>query len=253
MGPSTTKPSGRPCSLLARKLAKVFEAMIARNHGRTSGAVWFVADELRWVESGQPLVVGCRADDRDAIGRRLTRGEQIEDVRDLLGDAGSHQHRVDTGQHRAVQRVERRELDLLEVVDPDETVVAVLGEPDLGEVGEHGQVDERRRWIESLRRHGEVARAGRSAAGAVVATQHTFDDVGSDEVSRMPGAGVRRDRRRSIGGRARRRGPPRTPRRVGPFGKRPRPTPTTRHRRPSRLGSVSATSSVHPIPLATYR
>jgi len=40
------------------------------------------------------------------------------------------------GQHGAVQRRRRGELDLLRIIDADEAVVAILGEEYLGEVGD---------------------------------------------------------------------------------------------------------------------
>ena len=116
--------------------------------------------ERHGVEAGQPLVVRRSTCHRDAVCRRLPGSKQVEDVGDLLGYSGSHQHGVDPGQHGAVQRVEHRELDLLEIVDPHQAVVAFLGKPDLGEVGEHGQIDQRPRRIEPLCGHHEIALPG---------------------------------------------------------------------------------------------
>ncbi len=151
---------GTPVNTLgeeARQGVRGDDRQESRSNQRSCGRV---ADERGGVESRQSLVVRRRAGDRNAIGRRLPRRKKIEDVRDLLRYSGSHQHHIDARQHRAVQRIQRRELDLLEIVDPDETAVAFLGERDLSEIGEHGQIDERRGRIESMRRHRQVPRAG---------------------------------------------------------------------------------------------
>ena len=74
-------------------------------------------------------------------------------------DAGAHQHVVHSGQHRAVDRVGGRQLELLEVVDADRPVVALLRQPDLGEVGDHGELTQRRRRLDPTEWHAAVARA----------------------------------------------------------------------------------------------
>ena len=70
-------------------------------------------------DDGRGLFIRLLADDVDGIRRRLVVREPIERAGHLHRDAGAHEHVVDAGQHRAVERGQVRNLDLLEVVDPD--------------------------------------------------------------------------------------------------------------------------------------
>ena len=65
--------------------------------------------------------------------------EPIEDAWDLRRDPGSHQDDIDVGEHRSVQAGKRGELDLLEVVDADDPVVALLRQEHLDEVRQDQQ------------------------------------------------------------------------------------------------------------------
>ena len=82
-----------------------------------------------------PVVGGVTVDlHREPDG--LVAGQLVEQRRDVARDAGAHQHDVDAGEHRAVRRRRRGHLHLLQVVDPDRPVVALLGQPDLDEVAQ---------------------------------------------------------------------------------------------------------------------
>ena len=78
--------------------------------------------------------------DVDAQLRGLAGREVVQDARDGLRDAGAHEHEADAGEHRAEERRQRRELDLLEVVDAHGMVVTLPGEEDLGEVARDGEI-----------------------------------------------------------------------------------------------------------------
>jgi len=60
----------------------------------------------------------------------------IENARYQSRNAGAHQDEVNAGEHRAEKRRKRRELDLLEIVDADQSVVLSLGKTHLDEIGD---------------------------------------------------------------------------------------------------------------------
>ena len=87
---------------------------------------------------GMALALGG-AGDIDWLADRLVPGQRAEQPGHLPRDAGSHQHRVDAGQHRAVGCRGHRHLDLLKVVHPHRASMALPGQPDLSEVRHHRQ------------------------------------------------------------------------------------------------------------------
>ena len=65
--------------------------------------------------------------------------QRIQHAGHLHGNAGTHEHDIDTCEHRAVQAGEDRKLDLVQEVDPDDAGMALLGEIHLDEVGQDQQ------------------------------------------------------------------------------------------------------------------
>ena len=68
--------------------------------------------------------------------------EAVEDAGDADRDAGAHEDGRHAGEHRAVDRRQDRQLDLLEVVDADGPVVPLTREEDLDEVRDDAELDE---------------------------------------------------------------------------------------------------------------
>ena len=89
---------------------------------------------------------------------RLMNGQLVQQLGDLRGDPGPHQHVVHTGEHRPVCRTRRGHLDLLQEVDPDQAVMTLLGQPHLGEVGHDRQLQ-----VGCARTHGSAWGRGRTA------------------------------------------------------------------------------------------
>ncbi|MFD2357714.1 hypothetical protein ACFSTC_63200 [Nonomuraea ferruginea] len=102
------------------------------------------------------------------------------------GIAGADQHVVDPGQHRAVDGGGRGHLDLLQVVDADQSVVPLLGQVHLGEVGHHGQLVQRAALPQAQPGHGPVRRALGDAARHEVAPQHPRGHLGHREGGQRP-------------------------------------------------------------------
>ena len=91
-------------------------------------------------------------------------GKLIQHSRNLYRYSGAHNHVVHAGEHRAVQRRQVRGLDLLEVVDADQTAVPFAGQPHLGVVRADRQFDKRRI---GMQRPGGNAAIGDPLADAV--------------------------------------------------------------------------------------
>jgi hypothetical protein len=98
--------------------------------------------------------------------------ELVEKVWDLPRDPGSHQHVVDSGQHRPERGRRGGHLYLLHVVDADDSLVAFLRQPHLDEVAKETQLLLRPRGGERQLRDGEVWLALRAAAREEVPRQH---------------------------------------------------------------------------------
>jgi len=96
-----------------------------------------VRGERRRVEGG---LRGRTAADVDRHGARPVLGELVEQVRDLARDARADQDDVHAREHRSVDRRRGGRRELLREVDPDEAAVALLGEPDLDEAADDGQL-----------------------------------------------------------------------------------------------------------------
>ena len=132
----------------------------------------------------EPLA--ARADDVDGDLTDAAFGQAVEEPRQLGGYAGPDDHEVGTGEHGPVCRCRRRHLDLLQIVDPDEPIVAFFGEEDLYEVGRHDEVG------------GEPARVQRQAwheaEGLVrldstlyeIALEDLFGNLGVREAGKRP-------------------------------------------------------------------
>ena len=72
----------------------------------------------------------------------LVKRQPVQESRYLAGDARPHQDVVHTSEHGSVCRTRRGHLDLLQEVDPHHAVMALLGQPHLGEVGHDRQLQE---------------------------------------------------------------------------------------------------------------
>ena len=140
------------------------------------------AEECLWIEAEHHALVGARARDRERVGRRLVVHEAIEHRRDAHRDAGAHQHVVDAGQHRAVDRGQVRRLDLLEVVDADGIGVSFLCQIDLDEVGDHDQRLPGHRRLVRAHLHAAPGLAIGLAAGNVVGVPDVFGELRHGEV-----------------------------------------------------------------------
>ena len=111
---------------------------MARNRGRRSGGR-SIAEQARGVELA--AAYGARHRARPRRCRPTSPGREVaQQPRDLARDAGAHQHVVDAGEHRAVRGRRRGHLHLLQVVDADRPVVALLGQPHLDEVADDGEL-----------------------------------------------------------------------------------------------------------------
>ncbi len=66
--------------------------------------------------------------------------ERVERSGNFPRNAGAHQHAIDPGQHRPIERGLVRELQLRQEVDTDLAVVALLGKVHLDEVRKHRQL-----------------------------------------------------------------------------------------------------------------
>ena len=144
---------------------------MARKYGRASSG-GDRSDDLGRIEPNHELARWIRIGHRDSVLDRPTVREIGEQARYLDRDAGAHQHVVHSGQHRAVDRVGGRQLELLEVVDADRPVVALLRQPDLGEVGDHGELTQRRRRLDPTEWHTAIARALRPSTRREPPVEH---------------------------------------------------------------------------------
>ena len=108
-------------------------------------------------------------------------GQDVEQPRDLRGDARAHEHVVDAGEHGAVGGGRRGHLHLLEEVHAHQAVVALAREPDLGEVGDHGQLERRLAGPQRQPGAGPVRLAGAPTTLAEVALQHALGHRGHRE------------------------------------------------------------------------
>jgi hypothetical protein len=103
-------------------------------------------------------------------------GQLAQQVRDVTRDAGPHQHEVDPGEHRTVGGGRGGHPQLLEVVDADQAVVTLLGQPDLGEVAQDRQLLRCRGLVHGEPGHGAV----RSARGSPIRLEVARDGASSD-------------------------------------------------------------------------
>ena len=71
----------------------------------------------------------------------LVFGEAIQEPWDIAWDPGADQYDVDAREHGPVEGGRGRHLDLLQEVDPDEPVVALLREPHLDESGHRRELE----------------------------------------------------------------------------------------------------------------
>jgi len=135
---------------------------------------------------GGLAVRGGGALDPDRHLHRFVARQPVEQTRQVGRVSGAHQHVVDAGQHRAVARVRDRQVDLAEVVDAHLTVMALLGEVDLDEVGGDGEFGERPGRSQAEPQHGPERHPGRRATGHVVGAQDPFGHAGQGEPAQRP-------------------------------------------------------------------
>ncbi len=233
VGPSTMKPSGPDLGVAVEVARQHMEGDDGQEVGPAQGRQ-VVAERGGWAEGRS--VRGRRVDDVDGEVARAPGGVLSEQPRDLARHAGAHDHVVDVGQHRAEDGRQAGRLDLLQHVDADDARVALLGQPDLGEVaaqaelergpaGRDGEGGVRAVWLAGGAAALEESRC-RGPAGPSPATG-SAPGPAATVAARVPVLELGRARRR---GRCRRR---RRARRIArPHG----PAATTTPRRPCRPG-----------------
>jgi len=155
-----------------------------RQEFRTPQLRQVVTQSLARVEARDVGVGAVR--DLDREGRRTSGRELGQQPRQLARDSRAHQHVVDPREHGAQRGRQGRGLDLLQQVDADDAVVALLGEPDLGEVADQAQLDGPLAGVDGERRVRPVGLAGRTPALPVVGRQHARRDRRRGEVLQRP-------------------------------------------------------------------
>ena len=133
------------------------------------------AEQLRRVDLHGVVPARVTGDVDGQAGRAVQR-ELVEQVGQVARDAGADEHGVHPREHRAVDGVGHRHLDLLQVVDADQPVVPLLGQPHLDEVGQHRQLLDAAALAQAQPRHRRVRHAGRPSAGPQVTSQDALDD-----------------------------------------------------------------------------
>ena len=108
---------------------------------------------------------------------RLVPGERREGGGDLERNAGAHEDVADAGEHRAVERRQGRQDDLLQQVDADRAVVAFAGEVDLDEARQNVEPQELAARLQGGAGDLGEARAGSDAAGHEVALHDPVDEL----------------------------------------------------------------------------
>ena len=127
------------------------------------------------------VAVAARTDDVDGNLASLPRRQGVEQTRQLSWDARSDQHVVDSRKHRPVSRCWSRHLDLLEIVDAYEAVVALLGQEYLHKIGRDNELDSVLARIQRQARHQAERRPGVEATFDEVAAQDLFGHVRARE------------------------------------------------------------------------
>ena len=112
--------------------------MIARKRGRVSAGA-SPPQNSRRIEVRAEYVVRTRTLHVKAQLHRFAHRQPVEDAGNRGRDARPHEHDIDTCEHRAEERRQRRQLDLLEEVDADRIVVALAGQKHLDEVAGDGE------------------------------------------------------------------------------------------------------------------
>ncbi len=77
----------------------------------------------------------------------------VEQPRELGGNAGADEDVVNPGEHRTVGRRRGRHLNLLQIVDPDQAVVPLLGEEHFHEIGHDHKISGEAARIQRQPRH----------------------------------------------------------------------------------------------------
>ena len=113
-------------------------------------------------------------------------GQRIKETGELGGDAGADKHVVDSREHGAVRRRRGGHLNLLQVVDPDQAFVALLGEEYLHEVGRDDEIGGLPARIQRQARHQAERLYGIDAAFDEVAAQDLLRGVGVREARQRP-------------------------------------------------------------------
>ena len=156
---------------------------MARKSGRVSAGRSAPSRSLR-VDLHVPLQGAARDVDRDAAD--LAGRERAQQLGHLTRDAGAHEHVVDAGEHRPEDRGRRGELDLLEAVDADDAVVALLGEPHLGEVADDRELLAGLGGVHHQLGHGLVGGVGVAATLDEVGVDHPLRHGPAREVGERP-------------------------------------------------------------------
>jgi hypothetical protein len=143
-------------------------------------------DDVTRVErqGGSPSIHG--PGDREWIAHRRVAGQLFEHAWNPRGNAGAHEHVADTGQHAAVDRWEMRELDLLEIVDPDGMTVAFSREETSTKLAAmHSSASSRGAFV-SYSGSGLNGRPGAFSAGHVILLPDPLRDGRQGELIQPP-------------------------------------------------------------------
>lgn len=140
-------------------------------------------DERPRIERHDGRRVLGATDQRQRVLHRVMASETIEHTRHPKGNPGAHEHVVDTRQHGAVHRRQMRDLDLLEIVDPDRIGMPFPGEADLDEIGRDAQLHQLRWILDVVQRQRDVGSRRVLAAWNVVAAP---DPVGHGSSRQLP-------------------------------------------------------------------
>ena len=119
-------------------VANAFEEMIARKYGRSRAGMRLAEKFLR-IEAHHAIVVRLRPGHRERIAARLTGGKCVQHSGNFQRNSRAHQDVSDSRQHRAIERSQQRELQLLHAVHAHRIRMAFPRQRHLNKVGDDRQ------------------------------------------------------------------------------------------------------------------
>src|ERR1700722_4506243 len=138
--------------------------------------------ELRGNKRHRSVIIFFGAGNAEDVRCGIVASQEIKHSGNLQWNARAHEDITNTGEHRAIQGRQMRNLNFFQIVDSDRIFMAFASEKDFNKIGDDTKLAQLARRVFGVHRQGFVRRARQLPAGNVEFDPRAFGHEGEGKI-----------------------------------------------------------------------